>query len=849
MTQLAPEVESTADAGGFIGRDRELDTVFTLLPGQARLITLVGAGGIGKTRLAAEVARRYHRARRVPVRWARLARLARGCDRSAIEETIAHAVVDFNCPERSSWYAIVDALTRSDSTGRVWPTVLVLDNCEHVLDAVAEVITDLLDAAPGLTVLATSREAIGWADEYLVNVPPLQHREAAALFLERAEAAGRRLTDAGDIATAQSICRHLHNNPLFIKLAAARLLRRPIAVLLQELNGTDDDQRLRWSHGTRMGDGPRHRGIGDAITWSYDLCPDDERLLFERMSVFAPGCPVTSDDDANHATRDVGIDLEAIQAVCADPGRLAPHRIQDILDRLANRSLVSVHFTRTTARYSLLESLQVFARQQHEERTRHTPDESTLVAERHLSYYRDKVVDTATHWFGPREQELMSWIRASWENVLTALRTSVEDPARSGLGLQICVGLLALPVPFISSFRDVRLWTERMLAATDAVMDRPTESRLTAMALLVVVLLRQGAQDDAERMLENCVAASSVEPDNKRHWRDTMETDIGLPAAVELAWGLELWLVGYDVRAVTVLTRAAAKAGHNGDRGLSAYCEMSAAGAAAMLGANSADHLTESFLDHATTAGSPWATAWAGLTRAVIHMRRGDDSPALDLVRDSLAYYVSTDEWGSMWAVQLRIVALAATVTDDADRHTLAGVATEIAYLAGGLGTLRARYGSNIQTPPEFTERTAEAIARARDLLGADAFTSAQERGAQLRPELDEVQQLALGRLRIPRPEPPTAKPVESRRRSPWSELTQAEQDVAILAAAGWTNAAIAERRGTSLRTVEAQLAAILHKLALGSRREIAELVPESRTAAVRNEAARWASRREAPKS
>jgi predicted ATPase/DNA-binding CsgD family transcriptional regulator len=745
-----------------------------------------------------------------------------------------------------------------DSAGRAWQTVLVLDNCEHVLDAVAEVVAELLETVPGLTVLATSREPIGWADEHVVAVRPLPRRDALALFLERAEAAGRSITTADQIGTAHSICRHVDNNPLFIRLAAARLLRRPLTVILRELNGESGrDQRMRWSHGIRMGDGSRHRGIGDAIAWSYDLCSDAERVLFERMSVFASGFPLNPDDDADPTMLDVGADLEAIQAVCADEPHgtagtgaalLPRHHIEDLLDRLVDRSMVSAHITQETVRYSLLESLQVFARQRLDRRSTAATDESEVSAERHLRYYRDKVVDIAANWFGPNEQNHMSWVRASWDNVLTALRTSVENPALATLGLQICISLLALPIPFNSSLREVRLWTERTLAATTQRNGQATELRITATALLVLVMLRQGARDDAERMLADCVATSSVDTDDKRRWRDTIDTDIGLPAAVEFAWGLDLWLVRHDVRAARVLTRAATKSHRTGDSSFAAYCEMAASAAAAMLGAESADELIEGFLDRATTAGSRWATSWAGIIRAVTLIRQGDASRALELIHDALLYHASVgDQWGGMWAVHLRVLALGqilATGTDaGADPGELTARATEIGYLLGGLGAMRARFGSNLETPPEFTERTTAAIALAHQLLGAEAFTTAQEQGARLRSELNEVQQLALGKLELPRPTMPHARPAEGRR-SPWDLLTNAEQYVAILAAAGWTNAAIAERRGTSLRTVEAQLAAILRKLAIESRRDIAELVPESRTTAVRDEAARWADRR-----
>lgn len=140
MKQIRNPLEPPGIASQFVGRDAELDRIFALLTGPSRLITLTGPVGIGKTQLAAEVARRYQRARRVPTCSVRLASLPRDCDRDTIEDAIAHAVAGMDCSERSSWTVIVDMLAQADASSRLSPTLLVLDNCEHVLDATTAVI-------------------------------------------------------------------------------------------------------------------------------------------------------------------------------------------------------------------------------------------------------------------------------------------------------------------------------------------------------------------------------------------------------------------------------------------------------------------------------------------------------------------------------------------------------------------------------------------------------------------------------------------------------------------------------------------------------------------------------------
>lgn len=245
-----------AATANFVGRDRELETISTLLLSSARLITLTGPGGIGKTRLAAEAVRRYHKARSVPVYWARLARLVKGCDRAAVEEEVAKAVLDVDFSGRSVFDALVETFAVADAAGRDRQIVLVLDNCEHVVVGAGELIAELLEAVPGLSVVATSREAIGWIDERLVEVPPLTREQALALFRQRAEQAGHPIAEREQITTVESICRHVHNHPLYIQLAAARMRLQPLASILDELSGRAADGRMRWSPGPRFGVDP-----------------------------------------------------------------------------------------------------------------------------------------------------------------------------------------------------------------------------------------------------------------------------------------------------------------------------------------------------------------------------------------------------------------------------------------------------------------------------------------------------------------------------------------------------------------------------------------------------------------
>ncbi|MEV6561531.1 LuxR C-terminal-related transcriptional regulator [Nocardia sp. NPDC051756] len=816
-----PGPRSAPDA--FVGRQPELDQIITLLLCAPRLVTLLGPGGIGKTRLAAEAVARFQRSTGVEAHWARLARLAAGADGTAVAEEIAHAVLEIDFSGRSAWQAIVDALA-----GPGEQVVLVLDNCEHVLDGVGSVVDQLTAELPNLTIVATSREAIGWIDEHRVPVPPLSREHGVALFRQRSELIGRSVTHPDQAEIMAEICRHVNNHPLFIRLAAARLVREPLPMILRELSGeAPDDQRLRWSDGPRVGADARHRGVRDVISWSYELCDEQERILFERMAVFAAGYDANPEDGA---ALDVGAEREAIEFVCSDldgdgPIRLSRSMIPDLLDRLVDQSLVSAHLTATTVRYSLLESIRVFAQQRLELRSRDGLDERARLERRHREYYRDKVVDAARNWFGAAELQYLDWARAAWDNILTAIDRSLAEPGQAAVGLDICRGLLAIRLPFLGcSFREIRLWSARTLQATRLLAPEPTENQLETTALVVWIALCQGTLAEAEAMLDECVRMCLGERADLHHWRASADIDLGLSAAVEFAWGVELLIARSDQRSVVVLGRAAEKYRRDNDVGGSVMAELFGALAAGLLGTvEQADTLTASFLARVETSGASWVHSWARLARTVALVRADQSSEALTLGRSALTHLTKIrDRWGELWAVQFRTWALARLIEQTqqakADRPRLVAAATEIAQLAGGTKVLLAETNMDVSRLGPFSAETVKAVTAARAVLGESAYAAAEKQGRGLRPERGELQSLALGSLSLYRP--------RAEGEDVWTSLSPAEGEVAILAAAGWTNSAIAVRRGISTRTVDAQVASVLQKLSIGSRAEIGELAP-----------------------
>lgn len=811
----------------FVGRENELERTTALVLGSARLITLVGMGGIGKTRLAAEIMNRIRRAHPVPAFWVHLARLPRGADATAVRNEVVQSVVDGDFSNRSAREALIDTLRRADPAGRTQRTIVVLDNCEHVADGVAPVVDDLLRSVAGLTIVTTSREPIGWVDEYLVPIPPLSRTQAVRLFEQRAELADRPITGA-DPAIVASICQHVHNHPLYIQLAAARLRHRPPTAVLRELTGDATDRRLDWATSARVGSDERHHGIRNVIEWSFDLCGPRERALFERLSIFAAGYDVHPDDVPEGSRLGVGAELEAIVQVCSDPDAgLTRAEIERALERLVDHSLVSVHRGHDAVQYCLLESCRIFAQQRLRE---HLPDEWDRLAGRHRRYYRDKVRQALDSWPSTRGQEVLAWARGAWDNLLTAMDRSLTSPEEAAVGLEIALGLMALRIPFFhGSLRESRRLAEHALAATRSDDPQTVQLQITAMALLSWVSICQGAPEDADRLLEECVAACLPGGPGLAALKRDHTVDLGLPAVVEFAWATALKEIYSHPAAITVFGRAREKSLADGDLGTALNCELFEALSAGFLGTeDEAMAISRRHLSTVTAVGAEGARSWAELAWSLALIRNGRPGPALEVIRTALAAQVEAgDQWGALWAVQFEAWALARSIADSAGARTdrLRVRALQTAHLLGAAAAMRRRLGVDIGKLRPVAAEIGRAADIARRVLGTPAFDAAVREGEALRTDLGEVTRMALSIL--------DRSPADHRPRSVspnWGLLSAAEREVAVLAAAGWTNSAIAASRGNSTRTVDAQIAAVLQKLMINSRADIGAFIPAGAT-------------------
>ncbi|WP_327147982.1 ATP-binding protein [Nocardia sp. NBC_01329] len=804
----------------FFGRERELAHLHDLLrSGAARLITLVGPGGIGKTRLAAESLRRCDPGR--PVYWARLAELERDCGDSA--ENVLRSVV--RTDTRDPVALDVGVGPREGSIAG--QAILVLDNCEHVLAAVGRVVIDLLTTTPGLTILATSREPIGWADEYILTVPPLSSFESLQLFRRRAALTGRPIRDDPDqLAIVRRICRRVERNPLFIRLAAARLRHQPPAMVLAELSGDAADQRMHWSQNARSGTEQRHRGVYDVIAWSFDLCEPDEQLLLQRMAVFAAGY-----ETDGVAPQRNGVEAAAVAAVCSDEA-LPAERVAPLLERLAECSLVATFRTETSVRWYLVESVRLFVGA----RLRHVPTEAVRVAGRHRRYHRDRVVEARSLWYGPQEQAWLEWVRASWDDILIGIETGLADPGEALIGLETASVLLSVWVPFVNG--GSRALTRLTAAALDVTRSEAAAGyHIRATALLGWYYLWQGDADRAAALLDDCVARCMPEGIGAVSWRATPETDIGLPASVEWIWGLELMLFRLDPRAITVLERAGRKFTTQGDRVGVERGLVFAALAASMLGdPEAAERTTRQHLERSVASGSASAAHWARVARALA-LARSDD-PAAALEPAGVVVFgdgAGSDTWMTSWSVAVCMLVLSHVLAVDPAALGAAAAAraraTELAWLVGVFRACHRTMGICIERVPMVAAGVRHATETATTILGPAEFAAAEQRGSRLHPGGEEVRQHLRNHWPVR-----SATPISSaaggefepagRAESRWNALSPAEREIAVLAAAGWPNSAIAERRGSSVRTVDAQVASIRQKLMIASRRQISDHIP-----------------------
>jgi predicted ATPase/DNA-binding CsgD family transcriptional regulator len=466
----------------FVGRERELAELEALLD-TTRLLTITGPGGCGKTRLALRMAFDLADSFSGGTFFVGLASLT---DPDLVPQAVARVLGVREMPNLSLLEALEKYLEVDEA-------LLLMDNCEHLVEGCAELADALLRSCPNLKILSTSREVLGVSGEVVWAVPPLsvpddsdaaapeallQH-DAARLFVERARSAAPAfaLTEQNVPALAR-LCYRLDGMPLAIELAAARARVMSVNQIAERL---DDRFRLLATHGRTAV--PRHKTLRATMDWSHDLLSDSERVLFRRLSVFVGG-----------------FTLEAAEQVCAGEG-IERDDVLDLLSRLVDKSLVVVEERGGEARYKLLETV----RQYGAEKLKESTEEATTTKRRHALFFLKLVEEAEPYMLEPQQVTWMDRLDLEHNNLRAALEWLRQEEAEQGLRL---AGALRRFWWSRAYYTEARAWLEEFLKLAGASGEAAVRAKgLHALGVLIHrnANYAKGDQEVARSCLEQSI--------------------------------------------------------------------------------------------------------------------------------------------------------------------------------------------------------------------------------------------------------------------------------------------------------------------------------------------------------
>lgn len=752
----------------FIGRDREILAVTAALE-RARLVTLLGAGGSGKTRLALAVT-----AALLPEYadgW--FVELAALTDGALVAQTVANAVGVREAQHRIA----TDALIQHVGETRV---LLVLDNCEQVIDACAQLAHTLLRACPHLIILATSREPLKVDGEqtYLVPLlsmpranellPPdeLAHYEAIRLFVERARAVNSQFELTVHNAPAVTrLCRRLDGIPLAIELAAARtkiLSPEQIAERLQ-----DHFLLLKADSRTIL---PRHQTLRAAMDWGYELLDADERALFRRLAVFAGG-----------------FDLDAVEAITPEAGAL------ETLTYLAEKSLVMVEQHKNKrARYRLLETVRQYA---WEKLT--ASAEADAVRDAHAKFFGARIRQADADFYGPRQTALLEWMDDEYDNARNALewllqRAQAGDRDAALAGLQMAAGLWWY-WDLRGFVREGRARFEPFVALAEQLP--PSAQIAYAYIMFAHVAMLQGDRETAFALPRRALEMGEALDDER----------IVMLAVQRLA--IQRARMPDPAQALPIIEQALALGRRFQHAHVMYTMLLDVAEITHMQGDEARTQASfREALALIQAAGDRWNLAAIYYSMGVHAWNHGDDAAALESFRASLLVKLEMND----------VRGLAYSFDSLAWVAARGGDPARAARLFGATDALFERMGA--QLFPRRQPLHDEAVALARTTLGEAVYASEFARGRALATEEAVAQASGV----VLKPEGDLAAPVEMARNAPAlvEPLSEREVRVLQLLATSLSNRQIANELIVSINTVKTQIKSIYAKLDAHSRED-----------------------------
>jgi non-specific serine/threonine protein kinase len=760
----------------FVGRERELALTRHLLR-EYRLVTLTGVGGCGKTRLALHAA--ADEVARFPagVWFVDLTPLIRA-DADAVAGMVAQVLGDAIEPGSD----MVDALGAILQSRQ---TLLILDNCEHVVSACATLVSALLARCAGLEVLATSREPLAVDGEVVAPVPPLalpdslhtadlddfMRSDAIRLFVERARAADAtfQLDDRSSQAVG-AICRRLDGLPLALELAAVRIRTMPVRLLADRLG----DHLELLVHRDRSAPS-RQQTLHALIDWSYSLLEERERVVFRRLASFSGGFTpaaaevVCADDQANALVAPALPQAEAL----------------NILLRLVDKSLVQID--RLADRYRLLETIRSYALEKLDE-----SGEAASIGVRHLEWYLRFAESGSDHVGGPGEREWLDTLDGEHANCLAALSWAVQE-GRAEEAARLALALWPL-WHARTNLTEGRRWFEQIAALEDR---RPVSPVIRARLLNVggVIEHTLGQFDRADELHTAAIALSR---------------QLGDEAGLAMALLDQGWQYFYQANEPGA--RARAEESLALARRIANPCACAAAlflraGIASLQQQAQTDISDlEECLRIWRELGDAGSVASASTVLAMAEIAAANYDRAKALLADAFLYHTQVGNLvslGSSFTGLMQVAIHAKDQLQGAQRATrMLGAAMVWAEGLGGKTTQLARETADLIMAP------------AQAILGEAAFAQELEAGRRL--TRDEVVELALTITR-PDPEPPGRHPAIREGTYP-NDLTAREVEVLRLVASGLTNPQIGQQLVLSPRTIEAHLRSIFAKLNVTTR-------------------------------